>query len=247
MTMRGTVGSTGRTTTAVLAVPLAHRGLVVTHGASRPAENTLEAFASSASSGYGCELDVRLSADGVPVVVHDARVAAADGSHVRVARMTVAELERHGVPTLRAALDVLRDRPVMVELKQARTRVGRLEAAVLDVLVAAGRSGADLTVASFNPWTIAWFARNAPELPRALTVGRVATRTVLSRPVVRWVRPDVLSVDIGLVGRRRVRALRDQRPVLCWTVRTREQLLRVRGEVDNVIFEGAIDARAVTA
>lgn len=234
-----------RSTSAIVTVPLAHRGLAVVEGVRPPAENTLQAFARSAAAGYGCELDVRLAADGVPVVVHDAAITAPDGSRLRVARMMVEDLERAGVPTLSAALDVLRHRPAMVELKQARMRVGRLEAAVLDVLDAAGRGSADLTVASFNPWTLAWFERNAPEFPRALTVGRVATRTVLSSPVVRWVRPDVLSVDVGVVGRRRVRALRRERPVLCWTVRNVSELERVQGKVDNVIFEGVIGGRAV--
>lgn len=247
MTMQHGPTMTGRSTSGIIEVPLAHRGLAAV-GDDRPvAENTLEAFARSAAAGYGCELDVRLSVDGVPVVVHDAALVTPDGARCRVARMPVRELARLGVPTLLDALHVLRDRPVMVEIKQARARVGRIEAAVLAVLGAAGRSRADLAVASFNPWTLAWFARNAPELPRALTVGRVATRTVLSSPVVRWVRPDVLSVNVDVLGRRRVRALRRERPVLCWTVRGVEDHGRVRELADNVIFEGAIDVRAVAA
>jgi glycerophosphoryl diester phosphodiesterase len=234
-----------RSIEGVVAVPLAHRGLADVGGAPRLAENTLEAFARSAAAGYGCELDVRLAADGVPVVVHDAAIVGVDRSRTRVARMTVDELERVGVPTLRAALDVLRDRPVLIELKQPRPRVGRLEAAVLAAIGEAGRTGADVAIASFNPWTLAWFERNAPGLPRALTVGRVATRTVLSPPVIRWVRPDVLSVTVDLVGRRRVRTLRRERPVLCWTVRGTEDLARIRDLVDNIIFEGVLDASAV--
>jgi len=219
-------------------VPLAHRGLCAGAGEALPAENSLAAFGRSVASGVGCELDVRLTRDGVPVVVHDPVVVATDGRRWRVGRLAVAEVERFGIPTLAAALDVLRDGPVMLELKQPSPRVGALEAAVLDVLLRSGRSLDRVVVASFNPWTVAWFARHAPSLPRALTVSRVATRTVLSRGVLRWTRPHALSVAVTVVGGRRVRRLRADRAVLCWTVRGEEDLGRARRFADAVIFEG---------
>lgn len=228
-------------------VPLAHRGLCAGAGETLPAENSLAAFGRSVASGVGCELDVRLTRDGVPVVVHDPVVVATDGRRRRVGRLTVAEVERCGIPTLAAALDVLRDGPVMLELKQPSPRVGGLEAAVLDVLLRSGRSLDRVVVASFNPWTVAWFANHAPSLPRALTVSRVARRTVLSRGVLRWTRPHALSVAVTVVGGRRVRRLRADRAVLCWTVRGEEDLGRARRFADAVIFEGDPSALGVAA
>lgn len=228
-------------------VPLAHRGLCAGAGESLPTENSLAAFGRSAASGVGCELDVRLTRDGVPVVVHDPAVVAADGRRRRIARMTADEVERSGIPTLTAALDVLGDGPVMLELKQPSPRVGALEGAVLDVLLRSGRPLDRVIIASFNPWSIAWFARHAPSLPRALTVSRVATRTVLSRGVLRWTRPHALSVALAVVGARRVRRLRAGRPVLCWTVRGDEDLGHARRFADAVIFEGDPSALGVAA
>jgi glycerophosphoryl diester phosphodiesterase len=222
---------------AFVDVPLAHRGLVGDDSASQAAENSLDAFALTAAAGYGCELDVRLAADGIPVVVHDPAVVTPSGRRMRVAHLTAEELGRLGVPSLQQALDVLRGRPVMVEIKQPRPHVGRLEAAVLAIV---GHRPAGVIVASFNPWTLVWFARHAPVLPRALIVGPVATRTVLSATVIRWVRPDVLSVALAVVERRRIRVLRRVRPVVCWTVRGAEDLRRALPIVDNVIFEGVI-------
>ncbi|MBN1248085.1 MAG: glycerophosphodiester phosphodiesterase, partial [Anaerolineae bacterium] len=61
-----------------------HRPLVIGHrGASAHApENTLAAFRLARDAGAdGVELDVHLTADGVPVVIHNARVdATTDGS-----------------------------------------------------------------------------------------------------------------------------------------------------------------------
>lgn len=226
-------------------VPLAHRGLCA--GVPPDEENSLGAFVRSVASGVGCELDVRLAADGVPAVVHDATIRTPDGRRSRVARIPSVGLGSLGVPTLDEALAVLRARPVMVELKQPSPVVGALEAATLAVLTAHGRSRADTVVASFNPWTLAWFARSAPGLPRALTVGRVATRTVLSSAVVRMARPDVLSVALPVAGHHRVRRMRAGLAVLCWTVRRTSDLERVRSLVDNIIFEGAVGEIRVTA
>lgn len=47
----------------------AHRGLYDNN--SDAPENSLRAFALAAEAGYGIELDVRLTKDGVPVVFHD--------------------------------------------------------------------------------------------------------------------------------------------------------------------------------
>ena len=53
-------------------------------------ENSVSAFDAAIAAGYGIELDVQISADGVPVVFHDAtldRVTAATGPvNARTAR-----------------------------------------------------------------------------------------------------------------------------------------------------------------
>ena len=155
-------------------VPLAHRGL---HEPGGAAENSLPAFAAAAAAGYGVELDVMLSRDGVPVASHDPTLQRAAGRSEKVAELTVAELAtvrlagtRAHVPTLAAALAELRSVPVMVELKQPSLRVGGLEAAVARLLdVHPG----PWCVASFNPASLRWFRRNRPEAVRALTAGPV--------------------------------------------------------------------------
>ncbi|WP_258168918.1 glycerophosphodiester phosphodiesterase [Salmonella enterica] len=60
-----------------LSIVLGHRG---GRGEGWPAENTLEAFARARDEGAdGIELDVRLAADGEPVVFHDATLERATG------------------------------------------------------------------------------------------------------------------------------------------------------------------------
>jgi len=70
--------------------------LVIAHrGASGLApENTLAAFRLAARLGAdGVELDVHLSADGVPIVIHDKRVNRTTNSRGAVSRRTVRELQ----------------------------------------------------------------------------------------------------------------------------------------------------------
>jgi len=78
----------------------AHSPLIIGHrGASAVApENTLAAFTRALEDGAdGIELDVRLSRDGVPVVIHDATLKRTGGEARVVAEMSSAELARTDV------------------------------------------------------------------------------------------------------------------------------------------------------
>lgn len=84
----------------------AHRGASAQHP-----ENTLAAFAHAIELGVeGIELDVRLSADGIPMVIHDDTVDRTTNDTGTVAELTASELGMldagHGeyVPTLREVL-----------------------------------------------------------------------------------------------------------------------------------------------
>lgn len=227
-------------------VPLAHRGL---HEPARP-ENSLPAFEAAARAGYGVELDVHLSRDGVPVVLHDPDLGRVAGQAGRVGDLTVAELRSlrlHGttahVPTLAEALERLRRVPVMVELKQDRLRVGPLELAVATVL---DRHPGPWCVAGFNPLSVAWFRRRRPEAVRVLTSGpledvglreplrrRLAALTDLPR-----VTPHAVSYDLSGLPNPATDRWRDGGGLLlAWTAVGPEGLARARSLADNVIFE----------
>lgn len=98
----------------------AHRGA----SAELP-ENTLPAFARAVELGaYGIELDVHLSADGVPVVIHDETVDRTTNGTGAVADLTVEQLQAldagngEPVPTLRQVLDLVSGKiHVNIEIK----------------------------------------------------------------------------------------------------------------------------------
>jgi glycerophosphoryl diester phosphodiesterase len=227
-------------------VPFAHRGL---HEPGVP-ENSLPAFRAAATAGYGVELDVYLSRDDVPVIVHDASLGRMTGTDVRIGQLTVAQLARvrldggdAHIPTLAEALVVLREVPVMVEIKQPRIRPGKLEnrtAAVLDA------HDGPYCVASFNPGTVRWFRRHRPGTIRVLTASPLAdvklpasirTRLAELRDLPS-VAPHGVSYDLDGLPTPATDAWRALGGTLvAWTAVGEDGLRRGRELADNVIFE----------
>jgi glycerophosphoryl diester phosphodiesterase len=81
---------------------IGHRG-----ASARLPENTLEAFRGAIEDGAdGVELDVRLSSDNRPVVIHDPTLARTAGVRCRVSELTARELAAYGVPSLDAVLEL---------------------------------------------------------------------------------------------------------------------------------------------
>jgi glycerophosphoryl diester phosphodiesterase len=94
-------------------IPFAHRG-----GADggHP-ENSLAAFADALARGAALETDVRLSSDGVPVLVHDAHFPRG-GVPYPVRATRAATLARHGIPSLADLYQVLGTRyELSIDLK----------------------------------------------------------------------------------------------------------------------------------
>lgn len=133
----------------------AHRG-----GCAIGPENTLAAFDLGLAAGAdGLECDVHLSADGVPVVCHDATLDRTTDATGPVAARTAAALAgvdagwafaagdgRHpfrglgiGVPTLRQVLERYRDSQIIVEMKTDDPELGRRVAADVRATGAADR------------------------------------------------------------------------------------------------------------
>ncbi len=99
----------------------AHRGL---YGGGIP-ENSLQAFELAMQNGYGIELDVQLSSDGVVMVFHDYSLVRMTGKDAKLCDLTAEELgslslagTKQTIPTFCQVLDLVDGRvPLLVELK----------------------------------------------------------------------------------------------------------------------------------
>lgn len=233
------------------ATPVAHRGL---HDiAAGIPENSRAAFGAALAAGYAIELDVRLSADGVAVVFHDATLERLCGRPGRVADLSAAELGRLALlgtaetpPTFAEVLALVDGRtPLLVEVKNyGREPIGALEQAVASALA---RYRGPFAVQSFNPRTVAWFRRHMPQFVR----GQIADLklppgpfprlrlAILKRLLARrhgaphFLAYDVNQLPAPLTERARAEGL----PVLAWTVRDEAQRQRAAHHADNIIFE----------
>jgi glycerophosphoryl diester phosphodiesterase len=92
---------------------IGHRGAPVV-----ALENTLPAFAAAIAAGAdGIEFDVRLSSDGVPVIIHDDMLTRTHGVRRRVVELTVAELRSFGVPSLRELFELMSENGLLLCLE----------------------------------------------------------------------------------------------------------------------------------
>jgi len=242
-----------------LRTPIAHRAL---HGDGRP-ENSLAAVRAAVAAGYGIEVDIQPSADGVPMVFHDYVLDRLTDETGPVAERSAAELKAiplkgsdEGIPTLRDVLAAVDGRvPLLVEIKdQTRvlgTEIGPLQAWVADALES---YGGPVAVMSFNPHAVAEMAALAPTVPRGLTTSGWNHGAALNLPADRRadlaaiadfdrVDASFISHDWHDLGRDRVTQLKAQGvPVLCWTIHSQAEESQAREIADNVTFEGYVAA-----
>ncbi len=201
---------------------IAHRGA----GKLAP-ENTLAAFRLGAMHGYRAfECDVKLSADGVPFLLHDATLErTTDGQGVAGER-SWAELSRldaggwHGAhyageppPTLQAVARYLQANGFVLDLEIKPTpgteaRTGAVVAA--EVLRLWQGQAAPPLLSSFQPQALRAAREAAPQLPRALLLDRLPDDPVGAAQSLQCVAliTDHPLMDAALVGRLHAAGLR---------------------------------------
>ena len=95
---------------------IAHRGLYT----SSIKENTIEAFDNALNNGYdGIELDVRLTKDKVPVVVHDSFLSRVFDKKGLVKDYNYNELKYLNIPTLEDVIKRYNNIIMIIELKES--------------------------------------------------------------------------------------------------------------------------------
>ncbi|KPP86174.1 MAG: Glycerophosphoryl diester phosphodiesterase [Rhodobacteraceae bacterium HLUCCA08] len=237
--------------------PFAHRGL---HGGAA-VENSLSAVRAAVAAGYGIEIDIQPSADGVPMVFHDydmGRLTGRPGPLRGLSARQLGETPLTGgagdtVPTLAQVLEAVAGAvPLLIEIKDQDGAlgpgVGPLEDAVCGAL--AGYDG-PVALMSFNPHAVAACAGAAPRIPRGLTT---CAFTAEDWPTVPQARRDALRAipDLDRTGASFVshdradltaaplHAVRQAGlPVLCWTIRSPDRARQARAEgAAQITFEG---------
>ena len=170
----------------------AHRG-----ASARAPENTLESFRLALAAGAPYfELDVRLSADGSLMVIHDPSVIRTTSRRGQVEKLTLGVLREldagwgftpdHGhsfpyrgrglrIPTLEEVLTSFPEARLTIEIKRSRPGVAEAVAQVVRRLAADSR----ILVASFEHDLLCRFRELAPSVPTAFS--KLEVRQFLAR------------------------------------------------------------------
>lgn len=242
---------------AFLTRPIAHRAYH-DRAQGRP-ENSRAAVRAAVAAGYGIEIDVQPSSDGVAMVFHDEWLDRLTDATGPINAHSAADLGRialkhgdEGIPTLPEILAIVDGRvPLLIEIKdqdgQMGEGIGPLEEATARAL--RGYTG-PVALMSFNPHSVARMADLAPHLPRGLTTSAYAyadwapvTPEVCDRlrdiPDYDRTGSCFISHEAADLSRPRVAELKAKgAAVLCWTIRSPEEEATARRIAQNVTFEG---------
>jgi len=231
---------------------IGHRG-----AAAYAPENTLAGFALAAEQGVTwVEFDVRLTRDGVPVLIHDDSLDRTTNGFGPVVNATLKEIKAldagswfdprfagEEVPTLAEALDVIHDCGMVpnIEIKAnqgERWYTGRVVGEAIEGLWPPGRPTP--LVSSFEIRSIAGFKQVRPDLPIGLNIWKrphyqwsLATRW-LDCSSVHFAAQHVTDRQIGEVKRAR-------RRVVCYTVNNAAQARNLFSRGVDAVFTDTPD------
>ncbi|WP_055737295.1 MULTISPECIES: glycerophosphodiester phosphodiesterase [Bacillaceae] len=162
---------------------IAHRGF-----SSHYPENTMLAFQEAFKRGCRMiELDVQLSLDNVPVVIHDEKVNRVTNGNGFVHTFTLAELRElkvmgtETIPTLKEVLNHFKGKAqLIIELKKTKQMEKKIEESVLADLVEVG-SLTDVQVISFDHDCIDRLKKIAPSMLAVGYIQRKPTKRLFRR------------------------------------------------------------------
>lgn len=206
---------------------IAHRGYPVKYP-----ENTLSSFEAAYKLGFTyIELDVHLSKDGVPVIMHDTTIDRMSNGSGLLKDYTLKELkqfrigETEDIPTLEEALLFAKDKiKVGVELKQEGDLYPGLEEAVLQV-IRDTEMGDQVYINSFDHFSIA----KMHSLSKDLSLGVIqsgATPAVF--PFLKEIQATSLSVRVEFLSDEYVKMIEDAGiQVIAWPINNEWQFKRM--------------------
>ena len=237
-----------KSTSWVINTPIAHRGL---HKFDYP-ENSLPAFENAVAHGFAIELDVRITDDQNIIVFHDEKLSRMTNKDGYVANLKSEDLHDirllktdYAIPTFEEVLQTVNGQvPLLIEIKKAEQSFA-LEERLLEMLKS---YGGEYAVESFDPFSMQYFYKNAPQILR----GQLATffhRNESDEP--RRVRshmrklkyndvsqPDFIAYNIAHLPNKYVK--NTGLPVVAWTIKSEIQAQKALEVCDNYIFEGFI-------
>ena len=233
----------------------AHRGLF--NNKSEAPENSYAAFKKAVEAGYGIELDIHLSKDKVPVIMHDKHLQRACGFDGLISDYTVAELKEkfrlfksdERIPTLAEVLELVDGKvPLIIEFKEDLTDLSLCEVAapMLD------KYKGVWCMESFNPLLVRWYRKHRPNIMRGQLAENVWHDPNGKKHFISWccqnllfnflTKPDFIAFDhreMDMLSFTLTKKLYHIN-TFAWTIKSQEQLENAKKKFDFFIFDSFI-------
>lgn len=230
---------------------IAHRGL---HDNKGPApENSMAAYRRAVQAGFGIEMDVRESKDGILFLSHDDNVKRTTGVDRKISDMTQAEVRElklfgtnEGIPLFKDALEMVKGQvPLVVEIKSENLK--RTNALCEQVAFWMDSYEGQACIESFNPLVLWWYRRHHPETLR----GQLSDRTFGLTGPMRYIafplsccalnfltKPDFIAYNVKWAHLARFQFLRFLKAyAMGWTPKSAETVQKHKKDFDTFIFD----------
>lgn len=246
-------------------VMYAHRGLFDNEGDAP--ENSMSAFEKAVRAGFGIELDIQLSKDGIPVVFHDFTLKRVCGVEGKVCDYTLDELQQFSlcgssqkIPELEEVLKLVDGKvPLIIEFK-----IEFLDTALCPIAdrILSGYKGL-YCIESFNPLGLYWYRLNRREVARgqlsdnflrteeykgSTGKDRLMYLALQSLMVNCLGRPDFIAYN-HIYPNKMSRKILDKIfkiPMAAWTIKSEEALDCAKKDFDIFIFDSFIPGESRT-
>lgn len=200
-------------------------------------ENTLASFQKAIDLHVdGIELDIHLSSDGKPVVIHDETIDRTSSGKGFVNDLTSLKLKEYGIPTLEDVLNLIDKRCfVNIEIKDAKATNSVLE--LIDKFISDKNWNNDLFQISSFDWTILEMISNQnPKLQTGvLTENSVENALLFAKKI----NAHSINPYFKLLNSDNVKLLHDHEfKIYTWTVNQPEDITFVKSlNVDGIISD----------
>ena len=226
---------------------IAHRGLHnIKNGIP---ENSMAAFKKAIEKNYLIELDIHILKDNSVIVFHDDNLERMIGIKKELKHLTYNEIKDYKllntnehIPLLQDVLNLIDGKvPLIIEYK-FDVLSGRLEKESMKIL---NNYNGKFVVKSFNPTSVYWFKKHYPNIPR----GQLSSdfkdekwdfrkKVIIKNMLFNFItKPDFISYDINALPNKKIEKIRLNKPVICRTIKTKEQLKKAKKYCDNYICE----------
>ena len=229
----------------IVKTPIAHRGL---HDDNKP-ENSLSAFKNAIKHGYAIEIDLQMTKDNKIVVFHDDTLDRMTNGNGKVSDKTLDEIKQltlknsqEKVPTFDEFLSFINGKtPVLIEIKDHKN-IGIAEEKIAKSLK---KYNGQFAIQSFNPKITKWFKQHTSFCAGILSCFFCDVRLAWYKKLLlknlyllKNVHADFVSYETNAgFYFKKLKRLKGKIPILFWTIKSNDEMQKVKSVCDNVIFE----------